>query len=44
MIADSLPEERLDIKFRVSDEDEDMRIITITPHGQAYEDIIEAIL
>ncbi len=44
MIADSLPEERLDIKFRVSDEDEDMRIITITPHGQVYEDIVEAIL
>lgn len=44
MIEDYLPEERLDIKFRLSDEDEDTRIITITPHGQEYEDICEAIL
>ena len=36
MIEDYLPEERLDIKFRLSDEDEDTRIITITPHGQEY--------
>ena len=44
MIEDYLPEERLDIKFRLSDEDEDTRIITITPHGSIYEDICEAIL
>ena len=44
MIEDYLPEERLDIKFKLSDEDEDTRIITITPHGQEYEDICEAIL
>ena len=44
MIADYLPEERLEIKFRLSDEDEDTRIITITPYGQEYEDICEAIL
>ena len=44
MIADNLPEERLDIKIRVSSEDEDTRIITITPHGRIYEDICEAIL
>ena len=44
MIADNLPEERLDIKIRVSSEDEDTRIITITPHGRVYEDICEAIL
>jgi len=44
MIEDYLPEERLDIKFRLSDEDEDTRIITIIPHGQEYEDICEAIL
>ena len=44
MIADNLPEERLDIKIRVSSEDEDTRIITITPRGRVYEDICEAIL
>ena len=44
MIEDYLPEERLDIKFKLSDEDEDTRIITIIPHGQEYEDICEAIL
>ena len=44
LIKDYLPEERLDIKFRLSDEDEDTRIITIIPHGQEYEDICEAIL
>ena len=44
MIEDYLPEERLDIKFKLSDEDEDTRIITITPYGQVYEDICEAIL
>lgn len=44
MIADNLPEERLDIKIRVSSEDEDTRIITIIPHGRVYEDICEAIL
>lgn len=44
MIPDILPEERLDIKIRVSSEDENTRIITITPHGRIYEDICEAIL
>ncbi len=44
MIADYLPEERLEIKFKLSDEDEDTRIITVTPYGQEYEDICEAIL
>lgn len=44
MITNYLPEERLDIKIRVSSEDEDVRIITITPHGSIYEDICEAIL
>lgn len=44
MIQPSLPEERLDIKFRVSGEDEDTRIITITPHGAQYEDLCEAVL
>ena len=44
MIEDYLPEERLEIKFKLSDEDEDTRIITITPYGSVYEDICEAIL
>ena len=44
MIPDYLPEERLEIKFRLSDEDEDTRILTITPYGREYEDICEAIL
>ena len=44
MIEDYLPDERLDIKFKLSDEDEDTRIITITPHGAKYEDLCEAVL
>jgi tRNA threonylcarbamoyladenosine biosynthesis protein TsaE len=44
MIQDYLPEERLEIRFKLSDEDEDTRIITIVPYGQVYEDICEAIL
>ena len=44
MIEDYLPEERLEIKFKLSDEDEDTRIITITPYGRVYEDICEAVL
>ena len=44
MIKDYLPEERLDIKIKMSDEDEDTRIFIITPHGSVYEDLCEAIL
>ena len=44
MIEDYLPDERLDIKFKLSDEDEDTRIITITPYGKEYEDLCEAVL
>ena len=44
MIEDYLPDRRLDIKIRSSSEDEDKRIITITPHGKKYEDLCEAIL
>lgn len=43
MISDYLPEERLDIKIKVS-EDEDKRILIITPHGSKYEDLCEAVL
>ena len=42
LIEDSLPEERLDIKFKVIDED--TRIIKMTPHGQKYEDIVNYVI
>ena len=44
MIEDYLPEKRLDIKFKSSAEDEDKRIITITPYGTKYEELCEDIL
>ena len=44
MIPNYLPEERLDIKIKNSSEDEDKRIITITPYGTIYEELCEAIL
>ena len=44
MISDYLPEERLDIKIKLSEEDENTRIIVITPYGKEYEDICEAVL
>lgn len=44
MIKDYLPEERLEIKIRISEEDEDTRIISITPYGKEYEDLCEAVL
>ena len=44
MIEDYLPDKRLDIKIKSSEEDEDKRIITITPHGSKYEELCEAIL
>lgn len=44
MIPDYLPEDRLEIKIKISEEDEDTRIITITPYGREYEDLCEAVL
>lgn len=44
MIPDYLPEKRLEIKIKNSSEDEDKRIITITPYGKRYEELCEAIL
>ncbi len=44
MIEDYLPEKRLDIRIKSSEEDEDKRIIIITPHGSKYEELCEAIL
>ena len=43
MIEDYLPEKRLDIKIKSSDEVEDKRTIIITPHGRKYEELCEAI-
>lgn len=42
MISDSLPEERLDIKIKVIDED--TRVFVFVPHGKVYEDICEGVL
>ena len=44
MIKDYLPEERLEIKIKISEDDEDTRIISITPYGREYEDLCEAVL
>ena len=41
-ISDVLPEERLDIKFKVVGENK--RVLVITPHGQKYEELCEAVL
>lgn len=41
-IKDILPEERLEIKFKVIDENR--RMLVITPHGQKYEELCEAVL
>lgn len=42
MIEDYLPEERLDIKFKVIDED--TRVLVFIPHGLRYEELVEAIM
>lgn len=41
LIEDILPEERLDIKFKVIDEN--IRVIKLIPHGSRYEDIVNYI-
>ncbi len=41
-IKEYLPEERLEIKIKVIDED--TRVLIFTPYGKAYEDICEAVL
>lgn len=41
-IKDVLPEERLEIKFKILDENK--RLLQITPHGKAYEELCEAVL
>lgn len=42
MIKDILPKERLDIKFRIVDENK--RVLILTPHGKQYEELCEAVL
>ena len=42
LISDILLEERLDIKFKVIDEN--TRIIKLTPHGSKYEDIVNYVI
>lgn len=41
-ISDILPEERLDIKFKVVGENK--RVLVITPYGEKYEELCEAVL
>ena len=41
-IESYLPEERLDIKFKITDED--VRIIKLEPHGKKYEEICGAVV
>ena len=41
-ISQILPKERLDIKFKVVDENK--RVLIITPYGQQYEELCEAVL
>lgn len=42
LIKDKLPDERLDIKFKVIDEN--TRVIVLEPHGQKYEDLVNYVL
>ena len=42
MIEDYLPEDRLDIYFKVVEENR--RILKVVPHGQKYEDLCEDVL
>ena len=43
-IADYLPSKRLDIEFRTSDQDEDKRVIILTPHGDKYEELCQNVI
>ena len=41
MIKDKLPEERLDIRFKIIDEN--TRVIILIPYGKQYEDLCEVV-
>ena len=43
-IEEYLPKNRLDIKFRTSDDNEKKRTIILIPHGKKYEELCEAVL
>ena len=43
-IEDVLPEERLDIKFKLVNGRENTRVLILKPHGKKYEDLCEAVL
>lgn len=42
LIQNQLPEERLDIRFKVIDEN--TRVLVLKPHGQKYEDVVNSVL
>ena len=42
LIKDDLPEERLDITFKIVDEN--TRVLLFQPHGKIYEDLCESVL
>ncbi len=42
IIADYLPQERLDIVFKFVDEN--TRVLTFSPHGQVYEELCDSVL
>lgn len=42
LICDCLPEERLDIKFKVIDDN--TRVLVFEPHGNMYEDLCHSVL
>ena len=42
MLEDQIPEERLDIKIKVIDEN--TRVLVLVPHGQQYVDLVEAVI
>ena len=42
IIKDQLPDERLEIKFKVVDDE--TRILTLIPYGKQYEDVVSSVL
>ena len=42
MIEEQLPEERLDVKVKVIDDE--VRVFVFTPHGEQYEELCQAVL
>ena len=42
MISDQLPAERLEIKFKIIDED--TRVLVFKPYGEKYEDLVNSVI